>query len=124
MRGKQQMLPLYEAKMIHHYDNRWATFEPDGSAHEVTTEAKIEEDSVAIPRYWVDKREVDERLQGRWDRKSLLGFPKHCAKYGRSNPDCVKSFHGQPSDTACHWLPLMTTPLCRSIYIFRSRLCT
>src|SRR5690606_26610994 len=26
----ERMLPLYEAKMIHHYDTRWATYEPDG----------------------------------------------------------------------------------------------
>lgn len=26
----ERMLPLYEAKMIHQYDHRWATYEPDG----------------------------------------------------------------------------------------------
>ena len=26
-KGRDRMLPLYEAKMIHHYDHRWATYD-------------------------------------------------------------------------------------------------
>jgi hypothetical protein len=33
--NERRMLPLYEAKMIHHYDTRWATYEPDGSTRYV-----------------------------------------------------------------------------------------
>ena len=73
-RGEQQMLPLYEAKMIHQYDDRWATYERDGTVRDVTFEEKGDPEFVVMPRYWVEKREVDAKLQGRWDRKSLLGF--------------------------------------------------
>ena len=27
VKGKEVWLPLYEAKMIHHFDHRWATYE-------------------------------------------------------------------------------------------------
>jgi hypothetical protein len=29
-RGGERYLPLYEAKMLHHFDHRWATYEPGG----------------------------------------------------------------------------------------------
>jgi hypothetical protein len=73
-RGNQEMLPLYEAKMIHHYDHRWATFDRDGTVRDVTYEEKQSMDFVVMPRYWLERREVDARLEGRWDRESLLGF--------------------------------------------------
>ncbi|WP_006245931.1 Eco57I restriction-modification methylase domain-containing protein [Mycolicibacterium tusciae] len=73
-KGKQEMLPLYEAKMVHHYDYRWSTFERDGTFRDVTPEEKRDTSFAVLPRYWVDKREVDAKLSGRWDRKWLLGF--------------------------------------------------
>jgi hypothetical protein len=54
-------LPLYEAKMIHQYDHRWATYRgdggPDGSA-DVPLADKRDPDYVVRPRYWVEAREV------------------------------------------------------------------
>jgi hypothetical protein len=68
------MLPLYEAKMLHHYDHRWATYERDGSARDVTLAEKQDPSFVAIPRYWVALKEVDAKLGGRWDRPWFLGY--------------------------------------------------
>ncbi len=73
-RGEQEMLPLYEAKMIHHYDYRWATYEPDGSVRDLTPEERANADFAPLPRYWVRKSDVDSKLSGRADRKRLLGF--------------------------------------------------
>ena len=73
-KGKQEMLPLYEGKMIHHYDYRWATFERDGTSRSAKPDEKRDPSFDILPRYWVQKREVDARLVGRWDRKWLLGF--------------------------------------------------
>ena len=64
----ERMLPLYEAKMIHQYDHRWATY--DGSvdgrgqpaARDVTTAEKRDADFVALPRYWVPADEVAQVL--------------------------------------------------------------
>jgi hypothetical protein len=72
--GADEMLPLSEAKMIHHYDHRWATYEPDGTVRDVTVEEKQDPNFVVMPRYWVRKREIDARLDGRWERSRLLGW--------------------------------------------------
>lgn len=63
----ESFLPLYEAKMIHQFDHRWATHE---AAHlrEVTTEEKQSESLSVIPRYWVKEADVDNRLR-RFDRE-------------------------------------------------------
>ncbi|NCC80460.1 MAG: hypothetical protein EOM07_12760, partial [Clostridia bacterium] len=53
--------PLYEAKMLHQYDHRWATYEPDGTVRDVTLEEKMNPDYEVTPRYWVPKREVLNR---------------------------------------------------------------
>ena len=73
-RGEEKMLPLLEAKMMHHYDSRWATYEPDGSVRDVTVEEKADPGFHALPRYWVAEAEVDERLERRWNSDWLLGW--------------------------------------------------
>lgn len=70
----ERMLPLYEAKMIHHYDTRWATYEPDGSTRDVTPDEKADPDFHPMPRYWVHETEVDKKLDGKWDRPWMLGW--------------------------------------------------
>ncbi|MEU4836854.1 Eco57I restriction-modification methylase domain-containing protein [Nocardia testacea] len=77
-REGRRMLPLYEAKMIHHYDHRWATYEADGTIRDVTLEEKQDADFLAMPRYWVGGSEVAEKLEGRWDRDWLLGWRDIC----------------------------------------------
>ncbi|BBX24037.1 hypothetical protein MTER_34480 [Mycolicibacter terrae] len=72
-RGENRMLPLYEAKMIHHYDHRWATYERDGTVRDVTLAEKQDPAFVVMPRYWVDKREVDAKLAGRRP-EPLIGY--------------------------------------------------
>ncbi|MDQ1308489.1 MAG: hypothetical protein QG671_4323 [Actinomycetota bacterium] len=75
--GLARMMPLYEAKMIHHYDTRWATYEPDGSTRYLTEAEKA--DGVApIPRYWVAEEDIDQKLDGRWDRTWFIGWRDIC----------------------------------------------
>jgi hypothetical protein len=63
-----QRLPLYEAKMIHQFDHRWATYvdnpeKPNGlDTEDVTTAQKADPSFVVRPRYWVDEREVLARI--------------------------------------------------------------
>lgn len=73
-KGSHEMLPLYEAKMIHHYDHRWATYEPDGSVRDVTPEERASSEFAPLPRYWVRKGEVDPKLSRFSDGQILLGF--------------------------------------------------
>ncbi|MBN8517095.1 MAG: N-6 DNA methylase [Candidatus Accumulibacter sp.] len=66
--GVPRRLPLYEAKMIHHFDHRWATYvDADGKPGEVETTdvtlvQKTDPDFTVRPRYWVDEREVLARI--------------------------------------------------------------
>lgn len=51
-------LPLYEAKLIHQFDHRWATYTADGNSRDVTLAEKSNPDFTVTPRYWVQAREV------------------------------------------------------------------
>ena len=54
-----ELLPLYEAKMVHQYDHRWATYEADGeTSRDCTLSEKQNPDYTVLPRYWVDEWEV------------------------------------------------------------------
>jgi hypothetical protein len=70
----QGRVPLYEAKMLHQFDHRWATYQADGSTRDILDVEKNDPDFLPVPRYWVDRREVENRLKQRWDRNWLLGW--------------------------------------------------
>ena len=62
-------LPLYEAKMIHQFDHRWATFVPtsqlpndDWPSRDCTLAEHGDDSYTPSPRYWVDEREVLARI--------------------------------------------------------------
>ena len=70
-----ERLPLYEAKLIHHYDHRWATYGADGSSRDVLLEEKQDPAFLVLPRYWVERSEVKARLKAQgWDRQWLMGW--------------------------------------------------
>lgn len=102
VRGDARMLPLYEAKMLHHYDHRWATYEPDGSTRELTLAEEQNPSYLALPRYWVAGPEVDSRLAGRWDREWLLGWRDIC----RSADERTMIAGALPRAAVNHKLPL------------------
>ncbi len=67
-------VPLYEAKMIHQFDHRWATYDGTDS-RDVTVAEKGDASFEPTPRYWVPKREVDNRLAAKgWSREWLMGW--------------------------------------------------
>lgn len=74
--GQQEWLPLLEAKMIHLYDHRWASYNIKGSScDEIVLRDKMDPSFVVQPRYWVAKKEVDKRLVNRrWNHKWLMGW--------------------------------------------------
>jgi hypothetical protein len=68
-------LPLYEAKLIHQYDHRWATYGAYGASRDVTLEEKQEPAFLVTPRYWVERSEVKARLKAQgWEREWLMGW--------------------------------------------------
>ena len=61
-KDSQRFMPLYEAKMVHHYDHRWATYELDGETSRDCTLAEKQNPSYQnSPRYWVPENEVTLR---------------------------------------------------------------
>ena len=65
-RDDQRMLPLYEGKMVHHFDHRFGTYEGQtqaqanvGTLPRLTSEQKDNPGLVIYPRYWV--QEFDTR---------------------------------------------------------------
>jgi hypothetical protein len=80
-KGPQRWLPLYEAKLLSHYDHRYSTYRDATQAQlrmqtlpRVTDDEHDNPQSEALVRYWVDEAQVAERLAGRWDRNWLLGW--------------------------------------------------
>ncbi|MHB1887248.1 MAG: Eco57I restriction-modification methylase domain-containing protein, partial [Acidimicrobiales bacterium] len=74
-------VPLYEAKMLSHWDHRFSTYKGATQAQlnmntlPRTTDAAHDDPSAeTLPRYWVDQREVSKGLDGRWGRDWLLGW--------------------------------------------------
>jgi hypothetical protein len=61
-------LPLFEAKMIHQFDHRWATYidapdRPDGlDTEDCTDEQKADPGFIVRPRYWVTQRQTLARI--------------------------------------------------------------
>jgi hypothetical protein len=67
-------LPLYEAKMIHQFDHRWATYVGENS-RDVAVNEKNDPDFSVTPRYWIDPSEVEQRLNDKgWTRGWLIGW--------------------------------------------------
>jgi hypothetical protein len=82
---KKRMLPLIEAKMVHHFDHRFGTY--DGQTDAQSNQGKLPElDDMAhadphrltFPKYWVAESEVESRFERRWQRAWLLGWRDIC----------------------------------------------
>lgn len=67
--GQTARLPLYEAKMVHQFEHRWATFVPtpnvandDWPSRDCTPAERGDSWYQPSPRHWVDQREVLARI--------------------------------------------------------------
>ena len=70
-------LPLYEAKMIHQLDHRWASFTDSDKTEDATPAQKANPRWEPIPRHWVTVEEVTARLDAQgWSRPWLIGWRK------------------------------------------------
>lgn len=80
VKENEVMLPLYEAKMVHHFDHRFGDYadRPAGSENTSLPDVPLsrlqDPDYQPLPRYWLRAYEVEERLGGRWERGWLLGW--------------------------------------------------
>ncbi|ACZ90494.1 Eco57I restriction-modification methylase domain-containing protein [Streptosporangium roseum] len=96
VKGDERLLPLFEAKMLHHFDDRFGTYEGQTQAQAnvgtLPRPAPVQKGDPAYvvqPRYWVAEKEVQERLcpgnvvEGdrrfrKWDKGWLLGWRDIC----------------------------------------------
>jgi len=61
-----EYLPLYEAKMVHQFDHRWASYGVEGGktiSADVPLLDKQDPAFAVLPRYWVEAREVHQRVR-------------------------------------------------------------
>lgn len=76
--SNNNFVPLYEAKMIHLFDHRWATYDPSGESSSPLP-CKNDPNSEPLARYWVPQAELDSRLAAKnWQRDWLMGWRDIC----------------------------------------------
>jgi hypothetical protein len=120
-RGEERMLPLYEAKIAHHFDHRFNSFDGTGNddRHRISAAEKRDPTATAIPRYWiqedgkipVERNGNESKIPGaalrlaelEWDRGWLCGWRDVC----RSTDERTAIAAFIPRTAAGHTLPLM-----------------
>jgi hypothetical protein len=100
----QVWVPLYEAKMVHQFDHRWATYEDNGiNSRDMTEAEKRDPAATAQPRYWVPQVEVEQRLAEREARQWLMGWRDIC----RSTDERTVIAAAVPRVGVGHKMPLL-----------------
>lgn len=80
-------LPLFEAKMAHHFDHRFGDYSDQPSGSENTSLPDVPVTRLSDPgyspmsRYWVPSSAVESRLEGKWSRGWLLGWRDICRSF-------------------------------------------
>ncbi len=96
-------VPLYEAKMIHQFDHRWATYVGEDS-RDVTLTEKSDPAFEPAPRYWVPQGDVADRLAAKgWARGWLMGWRDIC----RATDERTVIYSFCPLVAVGHTMPLM-----------------
>ncbi len=85
------LLPLFEAKLIHQFDHRWATYTEGGDSRDITLAEKQDPSLTARPRYWVDEREVLARVANMPARLAKAWLLTHTEGAKRANIPLIKS---------------------------------
>ncbi|MEE2830199.1 MAG: N-6 DNA methylase [Myxococcota bacterium] len=79
-RGGCTRVPLIEAKLLHHFNHRYAGYGFEEGVTPVRSgEGELADPGYrASPRYWVPAEEVDARLPQDWDEPWILGWRNIC----------------------------------------------
>jgi hypothetical protein len=114
-RAPLRYVPLYEAKMIHQFDHRWAGYDAGGNtASDLTLAQKQDARTEPEPRYWVPLADtgpteariagVETRLAARgWTRDWLMGW----RDIARATDERTVIVSMIPRSAVGHTLPLM-----------------
>jgi hypothetical protein len=100
-RGTDRWLPLYEAKMLHQFDHRWATYD-GGTARDMTDAEKEDPACLATPCYWLPVAEVLSRLDGE-DRSWHLSW----RDISKPTNERTAIFSALPKAAVGHTAPLL-----------------
>ena len=80
-RKTKEYVPLYEAKMLNHFDHRFSTYRDatqkqlnKGTLPRLTEKEHDDPSMEPLTRYWVDRGEVNSKLAAKWDQNWLLGW--------------------------------------------------
>ncbi len=97
--SNEGLLPVYEGKMVHQFDHRFA-----GYSEQATPELKRDPAFEIRPRYWVPEREVENRLidSHNWSCRWLMGWRDIC----RSTDERTLIASALPRIAAGHTFPL------------------
>jgi hypothetical protein len=64
-------VPLYEAKLLHQYNHRWASYQ-NGETTDLNLQ-ELQDPQIAItPRYWIEKEHIEARYSEKWQRPWAL----------------------------------------------------
>ncbi|MBR2210514.1 MAG: hypothetical protein IJ896_03440 [Fibrobacter sp.] len=88
------MLPLYEAKMMHQMDHRWATFLAEKEPEDVSAEQKADVNFAVQPEYWVPYTEtvlrttsIDSSVVGALRKEDALRLRELCQHLSMTEKD-------------------------------------
>jgi hypothetical protein len=102
-RTPERYVPLYESRMTHQFDHRWATYDGTDS-RDATVSEKADSHFETTPRYWVPEREVFDGLANkRWTRGWLMGW----RDIARSTDERTVIFVTIPRSGVGHTCPLI-----------------
>ncbi|PPJ62476.1 restriction endonuclease [Cuspidothrix issatschenkoi] len=97
--------------MFHQFDHRYSTYENATQANlnagilpQIPDEMKQDLNCTVKPRYWVDKKEVENKLSGKWNKDWLLAF----RGITNSTSDRTSIFSLLPKVAVGHSAPLLT----------------
>lgn len=108
------LVPLYEAKMLHQYSHRWAKYEMSFS-RDMSLNELSNPDSFTEPRYWVHIQHVENALKDRdWKKKWLLSF----RDIARNTDERTAIFSLLPRVGVGHTAPLVFLSKARSILLW------
>jgi hypothetical protein len=106
-RPEPDSLPLYEAKLFHQFDHRWATYAggaSDDTSRDVRPEEKADPHFTVTPRYTIAESEVRSRLGNRgWTRRWIVGWRNVC----RATDERTGIFSVVPYSGVGHSMPIV-----------------
>ncbi len=110
--GNTEYVPLYEAKMLSHFDHRFSTYKGATQAQlnvsalpRLTDEQHDDPSLEPLARYWVERKEVAAKIGDKWDRDWLMGWRK-ISSAGNERTFVPFVFpRASAGDTCLLWLP-------------------